>query len=81
MLVFPQAKGKLHIDGDTLEDFYNRIDLDETRRKFLDALKEGREEQDFSPVEEKRPVMKREINWHIELVKRREIRPYSSLRI
>jgi hypothetical protein len=61
ILVFPQAKGKMHIDGDTLEDFYERAHLDETRRKFLDALKEGREEQDLSPVEEKRPVMKRDV--------------------
>lgn len=51
------------------------------RRKFLDRLKEGREEQDISPVEEKYTDMKREIGWRIELVKKREIRPYSSLRI
>jgi len=37
-------------DGDTLEDYYKRVHLDETRRKFLDGLKEGREN---SPVMEK----------------------------
>jgi hypothetical protein len=68
-LVFPQAKAKTHIDGDTLEDFYNRAHLDETRRKFLDGLMEGREEQDISSVEEKCSTsMKKEINWRIELV-------------
>jgi len=81
ILVPPQAKAKMHIDGDTVEDFYNRAHLDETRRKFLDGLKEGREEQDISPVEEKCSVMKKEINWRIEFVKKREIRPYSSLSI
>jgi hypothetical protein len=81
ILVSPQAKVKMHIDGDTLDDFYKRAHLDETRRKFLDGLKEGREEQDISPVEEKCPVMKKEIGWRIEFVKKREIRPYSSLRI
>jgi hypothetical protein len=80
-LVSLQAKVKMHIAGDTLEDFYKRAHLDETRRKFLDGLKEGREEQDISPVEEKCPVMKKEIGWRIEFVKKREIRPYSSLRI
>jgi len=79
ILVFPQAKVKMH--GETLEDFYNRAHLDETRRKFLDGLKEGREEQDISPVEEKCPVTKKEIGWRIEFVKKREIRPYSSLGI
>jgi hypothetical protein len=59
-------KNKIHKDGDTLEDFYRHANLDETRRKFLDGLKEGREN---SPVEEKGPVMKKEINWGIELVK------------
>jgi len=44
ILVLPQARVKTHIDGDTLEDFYKRAHLDETRRKFLDGLKEGREE-------------------------------------
>ena len=78
ILVSPQAKAKMRIDGDTVEDFYNRAHLDETRRKFLDGLKEGREEQDISPVEEKCSVMKKEINWRIEFVKKREIRPYSS---
>jgi hypothetical protein len=81
ILIFPQAKAKIRIDGDTLEDFYERAHLDETRRKFLDRLKEGWEEQDISPVEEKCTVMKKEIGWRIELVKKREIRPYSSLRI
>jgi hypothetical protein len=81
ILVSPQAKVKVHIEGDTLEDFYKHTHLDETRRKFLDGLKEGREEQDISPVEEKCPVMKKEIGWRIEFVKKREIRPYSSLRI
>ena len=81
ILLFPQAKAKMHIDGDTLEDFYNRAHLDETRRKFLDGLKEGREGQDTSPVEEKCSVMKKEISWRLELVKKREIGPYSSLRI
>ena len=32
---------------DTLEDFFRHAHLDETRRKFLDGLKEGREN---SPV-------------------------------
>jgi hypothetical protein len=68
----------LHNDGDTVEDYYKRVHLDETRRKFLDGLKEGREN---SPVEENSPVMKKEINWGIELVKKREIRQYSSLHI
>jgi hypothetical protein len=79
ILVFPQAKVKMH--GEKLEDFYKRTHLDETRRKFLDGLKEGREEQDISPVEEKCPVKKKEIGWRIEFVKKREIRPYSSLGI
>jgi hypothetical protein len=81
ILVFQQAKGKMHIDGDTLEDFYEHAHLDETRRKFLDALKEGQEGRDISPVEEKYPIMKKEISWALEFVKKREIRPYSSLRI
>ncbi len=68
----------MHNDGDTVEVFYKRVQLDETRRKFLDGLKEGREN---SPVEEKSPVMKRDISWGIQLVKKREIRPYPSLRI
>jgi hypothetical protein len=80
-LVFQQAKGKMHIDGDTLEDFYERAHLDETRRKFLDGLKEGHERRDASPVEEKYPIMKKEISWRLEFVKKREIRLYSSLRI
>jgi hypothetical protein len=49
----------MHNDGDTLEDYYKRTHLDEIRRKFLDGLKEGREN---SPVEENSPVMKKEIN-------------------
>jgi len=81
ILVSPQAKVRMHVDGDTLEDFYKRAHLDETRRKFLDGLKEGREEQDIRPVEEQCPVMKKEIGWRIEFVKKREIRPYSSLSI
>jgi hypothetical protein len=81
ILIFPQAKVKKHIDGDTLEDFYERSHLDETRRKFLDALKEGREEQNISSVEKKCPVLKKETGWRIEFVKKREIQPYSSLRI
>ena len=40
----------MHNEGDTLEDYYIRAHLDETRRKFLDGLKEGREN---SPVMEK----------------------------
>ena len=60
-----------YTDGDTLEDFYKRAHLDVTRRKFLEGLKEG---QENSPVEEKSPVMKKEINWGIELVKKHEIR-------
>jgi hypothetical protein len=31
----------MHNDSDTLEDYYKRAHLDETRRKFLDGLKEG----------------------------------------
>ena len=80
-MVSPQAKVKVHIEGDTLEDFYRRAHLDETRRKFLDGLKEGREGLDTSPVEEKCPVIKKQIGWRIEFVKKREIRPYSSLGI
>jgi negative regulator of sigma E activity len=53
-------KNKIHNDGDTLEDFYKRVHLDETRRKFLDGLKEGGEK---SLVEEDSAVMKKEINW------------------
>lgn len=68
----------MHNDGYTLEDYYKRANLDETRRKFLDGLKEGRE---VSPVEEDSPVMKKELNWGIELVKKHKIRPYSLLRI
>jgi hypothetical protein len=71
----------MHNDGDTVEDFYKRIQLDEARRKFLDGLREGREGRENSPGEEKSPAMKKEISWGIELVKRREIRPFSSLRI
>jgi len=78
ILVSPQAKVKVHIEGDTLEDFYRRAHLDETRRKFLDGLKEGREGLDTSPSEKKCPVMKKEIGWRIEFVKKHEIRPYSS---
>jgi hypothetical protein len=63
ILGFPQAKAKMHIDGDTLEDFYKRAHLDETRRKILDGLKEGREEQDIGPVEEKCPVIKKYISF------------------
>ena len=69
---------KIHKDGDTLEDFYRQAHLDETRRKFLDGLKEGREN---SLVEEKSPVTKMEMNWDIELVKKRETRPCSPLSI
>lgn len=68
----------MRIDGDTLEDFYERTHLDETRRKFLDALREGQEGRDITPVNEKYPIMKKEISW---LAKKREIRPDSSLRI
>jgi hypothetical protein len=81
ILISPQAKVKMHIDGDTLEDFYKRAHLDETRRKYLDGLKDGRKEQDISPVEEKCPVMKKEISWRLGFVKKHEIRPYPSLRI
>ena len=81
ILVSPQAKAKMRIDGDTLEDFYERAHLNETRRKFLDGLREGREELDTSPVEEKYPVIEREISWRLEFIKKREIRPDSSLRI
>ena len=68
----------MHNDGYTLEAYYKRANLDEIRRKFLDGLKEGRED---SPVKEDNPVMKKQINWGIELVKKHKIRPYSSLRI
>ena len=84
ILVFSQAKDEIHIDGDTLEDYYKRAHLDDIRRKFLDSLKEGRENssvEENSPVEEKSPIIKKEISWGIQLVKKREIRPYSSLRI
>src|SRR5215469_12534910 len=64
---FDNDKNKIHKDGDTLEDFYRQAHLDETRRKFLDGLKEGREN---SLVEEKSPVTKMEMNWDIELVKK-----------
>jgi L-ribulose-5-phosphate 3-epimerase UlaE len=60
----------MHNDGDTLEDYYKRAHLDETRRKFLDGLKE-----------ENSAVMKKQVNWAIELVKKHKIRPYSSLHI
>ncbi|MGA9153072.1 MAG: hypothetical protein WBZ36_21050 [Candidatus Nitrosopolaris sp.] len=66
----------MHNDGYTLEDYYKRANLDEIRRKFLDGLKEGRED---SPVKEDSPVMKKQINWGIELVKKHKIRPYSLL--
>ncbi|HXX98339.1 MAG TPA: hypothetical protein VEL11_14605 [Candidatus Bathyarchaeia archaeon] len=46
----------MHNDGDTLEDYYKRAHLDETRRKFLDGLKE-----------ENSPVMKKQVNWAIEV--------------
>ena len=68
----------MHNDGYTLEDYYKRANLDEIRRKFLDGLKEGRED---SPVKEDSPVMKKQINWGIELVKKHKIRPYSLFRI
>jgi hypothetical protein len=71
-------KNKICNDGDTLEDFYRHAHLDETLRKFLDGLKERREN---SPTEEKSPVMKKEINWGIQLVKTHETRPYSPLSI
>jgi hypothetical protein len=53
-------------DGDTLEDYYKRAHLDETRRKFLEGLKEGREN---SPVEENSAVMKNKINWGFNWIK------------
>jgi hypothetical protein len=56
---------KIH-SGDTLEDYYKRAHLDETRRKFLEGLKEGREN---SPVEENSAVMKNEINWGFNWIK------------
>jgi hypothetical protein len=71
-------KNKIRNDGDTLEDFYGDAHLDETRRKFPDSLKEGREN---SPTEEKSAVMKKEINWGIQWVKKHETRPYSPLGI
>ena len=48
---------KIHdkMQHDTLEDFFRHTHLDETRRKFLDGLKEGRENS---------PVMKSEANLH-----------------
>jgi hypothetical protein len=76
-----QAKAKIRIDGDTLEDSYERVHLDETRRKFLDGFKEGREGLGASPVEEKYPVMKNEISWRLGFVKKREIPPDSLLHI
>ena len=66
VLVFLQGKAKMRIDGDTLEDFY--VHLDETRRKFLDGLKEGHEGLDTSHIEEKNAVMKNEISRHLEFV-------------
>ncbi|MGA9151600.1 MAG: hypothetical protein WBZ36_13565 [Candidatus Nitrosopolaris sp.] len=60
----------MHNDGDTLEDYYKRAHLDEIRRRFLDGMKEGREN---GPVEENSPVIKKQINWGIELVKRQQI--------
>ena len=72
----------MHNDGYTLEDYYKRANLDEIRRKFLDGLKEGREDspvEENSAVEENSPVMKEQINWGIELVKKHKIRPYSLL--
>jgi hypothetical protein len=71
-------------DGDTLEEYYKRARLYETRRKFLDELKEGRENSPVtqnSPVKENLPVMKKQIDWGIELVKKHKIRRYSLLRI
>jgi hypothetical protein len=71
-------------DGDTLEEYYKRARLDETRRKFLDGLKEGGENSPVtqnSPVKENIPVMKKQIDCGIELVKKHKIRPYSLLRI
>lgn len=65
-------------DGYTLADSYRYAHLGETRRKFLDGLKKGREN---SPVEEKSAVMKKEINWGIELVKKHRTRPYLPLSI
>ena len=67
-------------DGDTLEDYYKLVHIDETRRKFLDGLKEGRENSPVtqnSPVKENIPVMKKQIHWGIELVTKHKIRPYS----
>lgn len=57
--------------GETLEDFYKHVHLDETRRKFLEGLKEGRE---YDHVKENNTVIKKELNWGIQLVKKHEIR-------
>src|SRR5215469_16212044 len=33
------------MSGETLEDYFRHLDLDETRRKFLESIKEGKQEE------------------------------------
>ncbi len=32
------------MSGETLEDYFRHLNLDETRRKFLESMKEGKQE-------------------------------------
>jgi hypothetical protein len=44
--------------GETLEEFFRRVNLDDRRRKTLECIKEGRENS---------PVIKEEVNWGLYL--------------
>ncbi len=44
--------------GETLEEFFRRVNLDERRRKALESIKEERQSI---------PVIKEEINWGLYL--------------
>jgi hypothetical protein len=33
------------MSGETLEDYFRHLNLDETRRKFLESIKEGKQEE------------------------------------
>ncbi len=44
--------------GETLEEFFNRVNLDERRRKALECIREGWENS---------PVIKEEVNWGLYL--------------
>jgi hypothetical protein len=37
--------GRSLMSGETVEDYFRRLNLDETRRKFLENIKEGKQEE------------------------------------